>query len=85
MDINYLLRREQESLARAQLSPSRSARASHRAFALEYGRLLVASTYPHNRFQTDAERAVLRERRERGDSAISRWESEGGSLRRAVR
>jgi hypothetical protein len=80
MDINYLLRREQESLSKAELSPSRSARASHRALALEYGKLLVKSSYPHNRFQTDGERAVLRERSQRRDSAISRWESEGGSL-----
>lgn len=66
MDINYLLRREQESLARSLSSPSRAARAVHHAFAIEYGRLLVESSYPHNRFQTDEERALLREHRARG-------------------
>jgi hypothetical protein len=65
MDINYLLRREQQSLARAKSSPSRAARAAHRAFARAYGILLVKSSYPHNRFQTDDERALLREDRER--------------------
>ncbi|MEP9359978.1 hypothetical protein [Sphingomonas sp. KR3-1] len=80
MDINYLLSREQESLSKATRSPSRSARAAHRAFALEFGKLLVKSSYPHNRFQTDAERAQLREQRQRRDVALNRWEGEGGSL-----
>jgi len=79
MDINYLLRREQESLSRAKSSPSPGARAAHRAFALGYGELLVQSSYPHNRFQTDAERASLRESRERSEEALDGWENEGGS------
>ena len=82
-ELRNLLRREQESLSRAELSPSRSARAVHRAFALEYGKLLVKSTYPHNRFQTDAERASLREQRRHRELALGRWEGEGGSLKPA--
>ena len=81
MDINYLLRREQESLARAESSPSPGARAAHRAFALAYGKLLAASSYPHNRFQTDSERSYLRGVRKRLHAAVAGWENEGGSIR----
>jgi len=81
MDINYILRREQQSLARAESSPSPGARAAHRAFALAYGKLLVESSYPHNRFQTDAERSRLRGVRNRLRTALAMWENEGGSIR----
>lgn len=81
MDINYLLRREQESLARAESSPSPGARAAHRSFALAYGKLLAASSYSHNRFQTDFERSRLRDARKRLYAAVAGWENEGGSVR----
>lgn len=47
MDLNYLLSREQYSLYMAATSLSTSARAAHRAFAHEYGLLLVAAGFPH--------------------------------------
>jgi hypothetical protein len=78
MDINYLLRREQQSLARAKSSPSPAARAAHQAFAEAYGRLLVKSSYPHNRFQTDDERAVLREDRERRSIELASSQDDEG-------
>jgi hypothetical protein len=80
MDINYLLRREQIAIARAESSGSRCARAAHRAFAQEYGRRLVESSYPHNRFQTDAERELLRANRRAVDVARAGWENEGGAI-----
>ncbi len=79
MDINYLLQREQLSLCRAQTSPSRGARAAHRAFALAYGKLLVRSNYPHNRFAADANSA-LQSASNRPSPALFIWENEGGSL-----
>lgn len=82
MAINYLLFREQESLIRAQFSPSICARVAHRAFAHAYGKLLVESTYPHNRFQTDPERTLLRSGRERDEAATAAWENEGGATRK---
>lgn len=83
MDINYLLRREQESLSRARSSPCPAARAAHRAFAEAYGRLLAQSSYPHNRFQSDEERAQLRGTRKQLHAMECGWENEGGSMSRA--
>jgi hypothetical protein len=79
MDINYLLAREQTALRMAETSPSRSARVAHGAFAKAYGLLLLASKFPHNRFQTDSERRKLRAARETRDDAASSWENEGGA------
>lgn len=81
MDINYLLRREQEELHRAETSPSPSARVVHRALALAYGKLLMKSTYPHNRLETDAERSVKRDEGLQVAAEDASWENEGGTPR----
>lgn len=81
MDINYLLRREQEELHRAETSPSRSARLAHRELASAYGKLLENSTYPHNRLESDAQRAAKRSARLRGVTEEASWENEGGTTR----
>ena len=47
MDLNYIMGREQVELHRAITSPSRGARAAHRAFAKAYGVLLDATSFPH--------------------------------------
>jgi len=80
MDLNYILKREQESLYRAANSKSASARVVHGAFARAYGLLLAASTFPHNALQSDEERRVLREKRTGPDPAIDTWEGEGGNV-----
>jgi hypothetical protein len=77
MDINYLLAREQTALRMAETTKSRSARIAHLAFAKAYGLLLAAGTFPHNRFQTDEERQILRTAREMESKAS--WENEGGA------
>jgi len=80
MDLNYILKREQESLHRAANSKSASARAAHEAFAKAYGLLLAASTFPHNALQSDEERRVLREKRTGTTPEIDTWEGEGGNV-----
>ncbi|MES2496585.1 MAG: hypothetical protein V4618_10740 [Pseudomonadota bacterium] len=80
MDLNYLLRREQECLARSKSSPSRAARAVHSAFAVAYGKLLGASSYPH-RSPGNAEKSRIKGLRQRVAIAEAVWENEGGHLR----
>ncbi len=80
MDINYLLGREQESLLRAANSPSSCARVAHRGFATAYGRLLVASKFPHDRFQIETRRGRTAVRRIHAEMAVDRWENEGGRI-----
>jgi hypothetical protein len=46
LDLNYLLRREQISLALAVRATSRSARASHAGLARGYAALLDAKPFP---------------------------------------
>ncbi|WP_144033496.1 hypothetical protein [Sphingomonas guangdongensis] len=81
MTINYLLRREQEELHRAESAKSRSARLVHKALALAYGKLLSKSTYPHNRFESDAERGVKHRSRLEAEAEDASWENEGGAKR----
>lgn len=80
MTINFLLRREQEELYRAEHAKSRSARFSHKALALAYGKLLIGTTYPHNRLESDAERSVKRLDRLKA-VALESWENDGGTSR----
>jgi hypothetical protein len=77
MSITYYLKREQESLIRAQSSPSACARAAHRGFALAYGKLLVASAYPHNRPQHDADQADQRGAEQHNRAAEADRDDEG--------
>lgn len=80
MDLNYLLRREQEELHLAQTSPSRSARSSHSRLALEYGRLLQKSTYPHTRLD-QRNQHLAAPRRTKRENREEAWENEGGAVR----
>lgn len=79
MDINYILAREQEALYRADTSPSRSARASHREFAKAYRQLLVDSAYPHTLILTNKERRDVHRQRA-FQASVHAWEDEGGSV-----
>ncbi|MEI9851107.1 MAG: hypothetical protein WDN24_10015 [Sphingomonas sp.] len=47
MDINYLLKREQISLMRAEVAGSVEARIAHEGLARGYGARLRQSAYPH--------------------------------------
>ncbi len=47
MDINYLLKREQISLMRAEVAGSVEARIAHQGLARGYGERLRQSAYPH--------------------------------------
>lgn len=79
LDINYLLSREQVSLHRAATSPSRCARAVHRAFAKAYGNLLAASLFPHAELQLHEPGRVSKGLEAYPELAIERWENEGGT------
>lgn len=47
MDINYLLAREQISLAKARSATGMEARRAHAGLAVGYGLRLAATAYPH--------------------------------------
>jgi hypothetical protein len=82
MDTNYLLKREQVSLALAQNAESVEARCAHRNLAKAYGALLAKGTFPHRQavMMADAGRrlrkvsAMTVSRR-----ALDRWADDGGS------
>ena len=54
MDTNYLLKREQVSLMMAERAVGAEARFAHAGLAREYGRMLVARSFPHRAFRISA-------------------------------
>jgi len=60
MDTNYLLKREQVSLMMAERAAGAEARLAHAGMAREYGRMLVARSFPHRQSPLPAPRAEHR-------------------------